>query len=69
MPAAGLVMWFSLDKKSKVKHQGYIKIRMSFSADKISKVAIQEHKVSEERILRKEEKGQKLIILQFPHSI
>lgn len=39
-------MWFTLDKKSKVKHQGYIKMRMSFSADKISKVAIQEHKVS-----------------------
>lgn len=37
-------MWFSLDKKNKVKHQGLIKIRLSFSADKNCKVAVQEHK-------------------------
>lgn len=37
-------MWFSLDKKNKPKHQGLIKLRLSFSAEKNSKVAIQEHK-------------------------
>lgn len=37
-------MWFSLDKKNKTKHQGLIKLRLSFSAEKNSRVAIQEHK-------------------------
>lgn len=37
-------MWFSLDKKNKLKHQGLIRLRLSFSADKISKVSINEHK-------------------------
>lgn len=44
IPTAGLVLWFSLDKKNKTKHRGFIKLRLSFSADKNSKVAIQEHK-------------------------
>lgn len=37
-------MWFSLEKKNKPKHQGLIKLRLSFSAEKNSKVAVQEHK-------------------------
>lgn len=37
-------MWFSLDKKNKPKHQGLIKLRLSFSAEKNTKVAVQEHK-------------------------
>lgn len=37
-------MWFSLEKKGKPKHQGLIKLRLSFSAEKNSKVAVQEHK-------------------------
>lgn len=36
-------MWFSLDKKNKPKHQGLIKLRLSFSAEKNGKVAFQEH--------------------------
>lgn len=44
IPAAGLLMWFSLDKKNKLKHQGLIRLRLSFSVDKISKVSINEHK-------------------------
>lgn len=38
------MMWFSLDKKNKPKHQGLIKLRLSFSAEKNTKVAVQEHK-------------------------
>lgn len=37
-------MWFTLDRKNKSKHQGLIKLRLSFSAEKNSQVAIQEHK-------------------------
>lgn len=37
-------MWFSLDKKNKVKRQGLIKIRLAFSAEKNGKVAAQEHR-------------------------
>lgn len=37
-------MWFSLDRKNKTKHQGLIKLRLSFSAEKNNRVAIQEHK-------------------------
>ncbi|KAG4080156.1 hypothetical protein HA402_008227 [Bradysia odoriphaga] len=44
IPASGLVMWFSLDKKNKVKRQGLIKIRLAFSAEKNNRVAVQEHK-------------------------
>lgn len=44
IPSSGLVMWFSLDKKNKPKHQGLIRLRLSFSAEKNSKVAVQEHK-------------------------
>lgn len=38
------MMWFSLDKKGKPKHQGLIRLRLSFSAEKNNKVAVQEHK-------------------------
>lgn len=44
IPVSGLVMWFSLDKKNKVKRQGLIKIRLAFSAEKNNRVAVQEHK-------------------------
>lgn len=37
-------MWFSLEKKSKPRNQGLIKLRLSFSAEKNTKVAVQEHK-------------------------
>lgn len=37
-------MWFNLDKKNKPKHQGLIKLRLSFSAEKNCKVAVNEHK-------------------------
>lgn len=37
-------MLFTLDKKNKPKHQGLIKLRLSFSAEKNSKVGVQEHK-------------------------
>lgn len=44
IPASGIIMWFTLDKKNKTKRQGLIKIRMNFSAEKNSKVAAQEHR-------------------------
>lgn len=44
IPTSGLTMWFSLDRKNKTKHQGLIKLRLTFSAEKNSRVAIQEHK-------------------------
>lgn len=37
-------MWFSLEKKAKLKRQGMIKIRLQFSAEKNNKVAAQEHR-------------------------
>lgn len=37
-------MWFSLDKKNKLKRQGQIKVRLTFSAEKNKKVAAQEHR-------------------------
>lgn len=37
-------MWFSLDKKNKLKRQGLIKIRLAFSSEKNNRVAVQEHK-------------------------
>lgn len=39
----GLVMWFNLDKNKKSK-RGLIKLRLSFSAEKNCKVAVNEHK-------------------------
>lgn len=37
-------MWYSLEKKQKLKRQGLIKIRLTFSAEKNNKVASQEHR-------------------------
>lgn len=37
-------MWYSLDKKNKLKRQGLIKIRLAFSAEKNNRVAAQEHR-------------------------
>lgn len=39
-----MVMWLGLDKKGKTKQQGTIRLRLSFSAEKNSQVAVQEHK-------------------------
>ena len=39
-----MVMWYSLDKKNKLKRQGTIKIRLNFSSEKNSQVAAQEHR-------------------------
>ncbi|XP_045469629.1 protein unc-13 homolog 4B isoform X2 [Harmonia axyridis] len=44
IPAAGMTMWYSLDKKNKDTRQGIIKVRLSFSSKKNSLVAEQEHR-------------------------
>lgn len=44
IPAAGLVMWYNLDKKGKTKTQGTIKVRLNFSSEKNDQVASQEHR-------------------------
>lgn len=44
VPASGMVMWYSLDKKNKVKSQGLIKVRLNFSSEKNCHVASQEHR-------------------------
>lgn len=44
VPAAGLVMWYNLDKKGKTKTQGMLKIRLNFSSEKNKNVAAQEHR-------------------------
>lgn len=44
IPATGLTMWFSLDKKTKPKAQGLIHVRLVFSAEKNPRVAAQEHR-------------------------
>ncbi|KAK9880351.1 hypothetical protein WA026_010235 [Henosepilachna vigintioctopunctata] len=44
IPAAGMVMWYSLDKKNKDSRQGIIKVRLSFSSKKNTLVAEQEHR-------------------------
>lgn len=44
IPAAGLVMWYNLDKKGKTRTQGTIKIRLNFSSEKNDQVASQEHR-------------------------
>lgn len=42
IPAAGLLMWYNLDKKGKSKTQGMIKVRLNFSSEKNKNVASQE---------------------------
>lgn len=37
-------MWFSLSKKSKLRRQGVVKVRLNFSSEKNSQVAAQEHR-------------------------
>ncbi|XP_055617966.1 protein unc-13 homolog 4B isoform X2 [Toxorhynchites rutilus septentrionalis] len=44
IPASGLVMWYNLDKKNKLKRQGTIRIRLNFSSQKNNQVAAQEHR-------------------------
>lgn len=44
IPAAGLAMWYNLDKKGKTKTQGTIKVRLNFSSEKNDQVASQEHR-------------------------
>lgn len=44
IPAAGLVMWYNLDKRNRTQSRGLIKIRLTFSSEKNRKVAVQEHR-------------------------
>ena len=44
IPAAGLSMWYNLDKRGKMKSQGTIKVRLNFSSEKNDQVASQEHR-------------------------
>ncbi|XP_049872647.1 protein unc-13 homolog 4B isoform X2 [Pectinophora gossypiella] len=44
IPAGGMTMWFNLSKKSKLRRQGVVKVRLNFSAEKSSQVAAQEHR-------------------------
>lgn len=44
IPASGMTMWYSLDKKNKVNRQGVLKIRVSYSSKKNNQVAEQEHR-------------------------
>ncbi|XP_058467926.1 protein unc-13 homolog 4B isoform X4 [Malaya genurostris] len=44
IPASGLVMWYNLDKKNKLKRQGTIRVRLNFSSQKNNQVAAQEHR-------------------------
>ncbi|XP_063906975.1 protein unc-13 homolog 4B isoform X3 [Zophobas morio] len=44
IPASGMTMWYSLDKKNKIPRQGVIKVRVAFSSEKNHQVAQQEHR-------------------------
>ncbi|CAH2047152.1 unnamed protein product, partial [Iphiclides podalirius] len=44
IPAGGMTMWFNLSKKSKLRRQGVVKLRLNFSSEKNSQVAAQEHR-------------------------
>ncbi|XP_045769590.1 protein unc-13 homolog 4B isoform X4 [Maniola jurtina] len=44
IPAGGMTMWLNLSKKSKLRRQGVLKARFSFSSEKNSQVAAQEHR-------------------------
>ncbi|XP_052755343.1 protein unc-13 homolog 4B isoform X2 [Galleria mellonella] len=44
IPAGGMTMWFNLSKKNKLRRQGVVKVRLSFSSEKNSLVAAQEHR-------------------------
>lgn len=44
VPADGQLMWVDLEKKSKVRRQGIVRIKVNFSSEKNSQVAVQEHR-------------------------
>ncbi|XP_058172092.1 protein unc-13 homolog 4B-like [Anopheles ziemanni] len=44
IPASGMLMWYNLDKKNKVRRQGTLRVRLNFSSEKNSQVAAQEHR-------------------------
>ncbi|XP_060523502.1 protein unc-13 homolog 4B [Cylas formicarius] len=44
IPASGMTMWYSIDKKNKLSKQGVLKVRISFSSGKNNQVAEQEHR-------------------------
>ncbi|XP_035895568.1 protein unc-13 homolog 4B isoform X2 [Anopheles stephensi] len=44
IPASGMLLWYNLDKKNKLRRQGTIRIRLNFSSEKNSQVAAQEHR-------------------------
>ncbi|XP_056643734.1 protein unc-13 homolog 4B isoform X2 [Diorhabda sublineata] len=44
IPASGMTMWYSLDKKNKLARQGVLKVRLSFSSEKNNQVAEQEYR-------------------------
>ncbi|KAJ9587180.1 hypothetical protein L9F63_019299, partial [Diploptera punctata] len=44
IPASGQTFWCSLEKKGKAKKQGDLKLRITFSSEKNSQVAFQEHR-------------------------
>ncbi|XP_072393128.1 protein unc-13 homolog 4B isoform X4 [Diabrotica undecimpunctata] len=44
IPASGMTMWYSLDKKNKIVRQGVLKVRIAFSSEKNNKVAEQEYR-------------------------
>ncbi|XP_052868103.1 protein unc-13 homolog 4B [Anopheles cruzii] len=44
IPASGMLMWYNLDKKNKLRRQGTLRIRLNFSSEKNSQVAAQEHR-------------------------
>ncbi|XP_050297020.1 protein unc-13 homolog 4B isoform X2 [Anthonomus grandis grandis] len=44
IPASGMTMWYTLDKKNKTTRQGVLKVRICFSSGKNNQVAMQEHR-------------------------
>lgn len=44
VPATGQIMWVNLEKKAKVRRQGIVRVKVNFSSEKNSQVAIQEHR-------------------------
>ncbi|KAL3277541.1 hypothetical protein HHI36_012885 [Cryptolaemus montrouzieri] len=44
IPAAGMTMWYTLEKKNKDSRQGILKVRLSYSSKKNTLVAEQEHR-------------------------
>uniref|UniRef100_A0A1B6MMV1 C2 domain-containing protein n=1 Tax=Graphocephala atropunctata TaxID=36148 RepID=A0A1B6MMV1_9HEMI len=44
IPTTGQIMWVNLEKKTKVRRQGIVKLKVNFSSEKNSQVATQEHR-------------------------